>query len=229
MSHPAPMPHGEPQALVEDVFWMLGSVRMAPGVVINRTMVILRHAGELTLINAIRPGDPAVLDALGAVKHIVRIGTHGMDDAWFAEHYGATTWAPEGLPADRMLGPATEQPVPWMKTFRFAHTNTPELAILLDRDAGVLVTCDSVQNWPDTEGCSAMAKVATWAMGFNARPAQIGPPWRKRQTPEGGSLRPDYCALLKMDFDHLVGGHGKPLMGGAKEALRATVEATFQR
>lgn len=227
MRHPAAMPHGDPTPLCDDVWWMLGTVRMAPGVVINRTMVVLRHQGELTLVNAIRPQDPSVLDGLGTVRNVVRVGTHGMDDAWFAEHYGATTWAPEGYPCDKVLGPATEQPVPWMKTFRFAHTNTPELALWLDRGDGVLVTCDAIQNWPDTDRCSALAKVATWAMGFNARPAQIGPPWRKRQTPEGGSLRPDYCALLRFEFDTLVGGHGKPLVGGAKQALRETVQATF--
>ena len=50
-----------------------------------------------------------------------------------------------------------------------------------------MITCDSVQNWPDTRGCSLPAKLVTRAMGFTRRPAQIGGPWRKFMTPKGGT------------------------------------------
>lgn len=202
-------------------------MRMAPGMVINRVMTVLRHDGELTIVNAIRPHDPGILDALGKVAHVVKIGTHGVDDPWFVDHYGATRWAAEGIDADRALGPDTEVPLPDVSVFRFEHTKAPELALLLNRDGGLLVTCDAVQHWSDTGRCSLIAKAATYAMGFNARPAQIGPPWRRAMTPEGGSLEPDFRRLLDLEFDHLIGGHGNPLLGGAHDALRATVDATF--
>lgn len=222
------MPHGEPQELLPEVFWLQGTVRMGPGVIINRIMTIVRHEGELTLINAIRPTDPAILDALGTVRNVVKIGVHGMDDAWFADHYGATLWAPEGLPgADKTLVPDGDVPVPFLKVFAFELTKKPELAVLVEQGEGLLVTCDSVQNWPNTERCSLLAKGVTWAFGFTARPAQIGPPWRKLMTPDGGSLEPDFRRLVDLPFDHLVGGHGAPLVQGAREALRATVDATF--
>ncbi|TNE91536.1 MAG: hypothetical protein EP330_04845 [Deltaproteobacteria bacterium] len=227
MTHPAPMPHDTLQPLAEDVWWMRGSVRMAPGMVINRVMVVLRHEGELTVINAVRPEDPGMLDALGKVANVVKIGSHGMDDPWFLEHYGARRWAAEGLRADVVLGPETEQPVPWMQTFAFQHTVGKELALLLDRGDGILVTCDAVQHWDELAHCSFIARAATRFMGFNARPAQIGPPWRKQMTPKGGSLEPDFRRLLELEFDTVVGGHGEPLVGGAREALRATVDATF--
>ncbi|MCB9670002.1 MAG: hypothetical protein H6734_11060 [Alphaproteobacteria bacterium] len=226
--HPAVMPHGPIEALFEDVWWVQGSIRMFPGMTINRVMTVLRHDGELTLVNAVRLDDTAPLDALGKVAHVVKIGTHGMDDAWYCERYGAKRWAPAGVPADEVLAPDGPTPVPWMRVFRFESTVDPELALLLDRDAGVLVTCDAVQTWPDTARCSPIAKLASHAMGFTARPAQIGPPWRKRMTPAGGSLEPDFRRLLELPFDHAVGGHGAPLVGGAREALRATVDATFR-
>ncbi|MEQ1566092.1 MAG: hypothetical protein ABMA64_10680 [Myxococcota bacterium] len=226
---PAPMPHGPLTEVFPDVFWMQGTVRMGPGMVINRVMVVLRHDGELTVIDAIRPSDPAALDALGRVTKVVKLGMHGMDDPWYRSHYGAPLWAAEGVAgADVVLGPDTAQPTPWTRTFRFERVgHTPELALLLDRGEGVLVTCDAVQNWPDVDGCSFLAKGVTKVFGFTARPAQIGPPWRKRQTPPGGTLKPDFERLLELPFDHLIGGHGKPLIGGAKAALRATVAATF--
>lgn len=225
---PAAMPHGEPIEIFPDVFWLQGSVRMAPGVVTNRVMTVLRHEGELTVVNAIRPTDPSVLDALGAVRHVAKIGTHGMDDAWFVDHYGAKRWAPAGVEgADAVLEPGGDTPVPWVSVFRFELGTRPEVALLADRAEGVLITCDSLQNWPDTARCSLLAKAATYAMGFNARPAQIGPPWRKAMTPEGGSLEGDFRRLAELPFDHLVPGHGAPLVGGAKAAVRATVDATF--
>jgi hypothetical protein len=30
----------------DDVFWLAGTVRMGPGVTINRAMVVLRHEGS---------------------------------------------------------------------------------------------------------------------------------------------------------------------------------------
>lgn len=232
-THPAPTPHGELQELFEGVYWLQGTVRMGPGVVINRVMVVLRDdtggdEPELTVVNAIRPKDPSMLDRLGRVTKVVKLGTHGMDDAWFRDHYGAARWRARGMEdVDVELGPDTPQPVSWVRTFAFSLTDTPELALLADRADGLLITCDSVQNWPDTERCSLLAKGVSHVMGFTARPAQIGPPWRKRQTPRGGSLRPDFERLLELPFDHLLAGHGKPLIGGAKQALRDTVRDTF--
>lgn len=222
------MPHGPLQELFPDLYWLQGTTRMGPGMVINRLMVVLRHAGALTVVNPIRPQDPAVLAALGTVVNIVKLGSHGMDNDWYRATYGAKLWAAEGTPgADVALGPDTAQPLPWVRTFRFTGAREPELALLADRDRGVLLTCDAVQNWPDADGCSAIGRLAAWLIGFTARPAQIGPPWRSRQTPPGGSLKPDFERLLELPFEHLVGGHGRPLVGGAKDALRATVRATF--
>ena len=46
-------------------------------------------------------------------------------------------------------------------------------------------------------------------------------------TKPGGSLRPDFDRLLELSFENLVGAHGQPLLGGARDALRATVERVF--
>lgn len=145
---------------------------------------------------------------------------HGMDDAWFLDHCGATCWALPGVDPDDL-------PVPWLSLFTFQDTVQPEAALIADRDGGVLLCCDSVQSWPDLDGCSTLAKGMTVAMGFNKRPANIGPPWKKIQTPAGGSLRADFERLLDQPFDSMIGGHGKPLKGGAKAALTKTVQAVF--
>ena len=83
-----------------------------------------------------------------------------------------------------------------------------------------------MQNWTTTAGCSVPAKLATHAMGF-MKPAQIGPPWRKFMTPEGGSLRADFERLAGLEFRHLIGGHGTPLRDVARERLRETIARVY--
>ena len=226
-------PHGALEEVFDDIYRLQGSAVMGPGVRIPRNMVVLRHEGELTVVDAVRLDEAghAALDALGAVKHVVKIGSHGMDDAWYLDRYDAQAWAPPGVERegieDRPLPLDGPLPVPWLRLFLFEHTRAPEACLIVERAGGVLLTCDSVQHWPDLDGCSLLAKGVTKAFGFLKRPAVIGPPWLKMNTPEGGSLRPDFERLLAEEWDHLIGGHGKPLVGGAKAALEATVQAVF--
>ena len=101
-----------------------------------------------------------------------------------------------------------------------------EACLLIRRDGGLLVSCDSIQHWESTSNCSLLAKAATRLMGF-IHPANIGPPWKKFMTKSGGSLRPDFDRLLENPFENLVGAHGQPLLGGANAALRKTVERVY--
>jgi hypothetical protein len=224
-------PHGTLTPLFDDVWTLTGSVVMAPLLRLPRNMVVLRHEGELALVNSVRLSEQGLadLEALGTVRHVVRIGFHGMDDAFYVDRYGAELWALPGV--EHARGATTQElgadhaPFPGITVFRFELTNKPEAALIVN-EHGLLITCDSVQNWEDTEGCSLLAKGVTHLMGF-VKPAQIGPPWRKIMTPEGGSLRPDFERLLELDWKHLVGGHGNPLRDEAREALRRSVAREF--
>ncbi|MBK7584387.1 MAG: hypothetical protein IPI67_29800 [Myxococcales bacterium] len=233
--HPAAEPHGPIQEIADGVFWVQGSVRMGPGVRIPRNMVVVRAGEDLTLISAVRlsAAGEAELERLGKVRHVVKIGAfHGMDDAHSVERFKASYFAlPGGTresepKPDRELSP-TSLPFDDAELFCFEQTKKKEAALLVKRDGGILITCDAVQNWPDTSGCSPMAKVVTRLFGFTKRPAQIGPPWRKGMTPEGGSLRGDFERLAALEFRHLIGGHGAPLRDTARTDLAATVRATF--
>ncbi len=229
------MPHGPIEPFVKDVYFVDGLVQMATLMRFPRMMAVLRHEGELTVVNAIRldeAGEKA-LDELGSVKHLLRIGIHQLDDAYYVDRYGAKLWALDGaehsggLKTDHVYDESTELPVPDLRAVIFEHTKQPEAALLLERDDGVLITCDSVQNWLNTKGCSVMAKVAMRLMGF-VKPAQIGPPWRKMMTPEGGSLKPDFERLADLNFEHLIPGHGRPIKGGANALLRATIQRVYE-
>lgn len=224
-------PHGGIEKIIDDAWYVTGSVVMKPLVRLARNMIILRHEGELTLVNSVRlnADGEAALDALGRIAHVMKIGVHGMDDAYYCDRYGARYWLPEGASSDPIgaeNGVLTEGallPIPNSRVFRFQETATPEVALLVERQGGLLITCDSVQHWVPHGIMSPLARFLTWVMGFR-KPAQIGPPWRKRQTRPGGSLRPDFERMAALPFERLIGGHGGLLERDAQQHLRVTIE-----
>jgi hypothetical protein len=233
--YPAVMPHGPIELVADDVFWVQGSINLAPALRITRNMAIVRSGDELTLFHTVRlsPLGEAELEKLGTVKNVVKLAhAHGQDDAYYLDRFGATYWAlPNGA---REQDPEIQQelrdnnlPIDDAKLFEFQDVKEKEAALLVERGDGILITGDAVQNWPDTAGCSLPAKLVTRLMGFLKRPAQIGPPWRKMMTPKDGTLRPDFERLANLDFAHIVPAHGCPLMNTAKRDLSATIEATF--
>ena len=225
-------PHSSLEAFSSDVFVVRGSVVMMPLVRITRNMVVVRAGDDLTLINSVRLDSAGLqaLEELGNVKNVVKIGMHGMDDAFYVQRYGAGLWALPGVEHSNE-GKTTDElsddhvPFDGCRLFRFEHTVRPEAALLRESEE-LLITCDSVQNWASTEGCSAVGSAVTKMMGF-MKPAQIGPPWRKKMTPKGGSLKPDFERLAALPFRHLIGGHGDPLRETAKERLEDTINRIY--
>lgn len=73
--HPTPYGNGPIVEIFPDVFAVEGKFPLNPLAVITRIMTIVRHNGELTLINAVRlsPETEKDLEKLGTVKHVVRL------------------------------------------------------------------------------------------------------------------------------------------------------------
>ncbi len=228
---PPPQPHDPPRELLPDLLFVHGTFRMAPGMTINRNMVVLRDRGQLTLINAIRLNEAgeASLEAYGEVENVVRLGPlHGLDDPYTVQRFGARFWSQSGgdryaepLP-DVVITDETTAPVEDAEIIILKETVLPECLLLWRRHGGVLIACDAVQNWESTSRCSLLGKIACHAFGF-MHPANIGPFWIKLMTKPGGSLKPDFDRILAHEFDHLVGAHGQPLIGGARTALTKAV------
>ena len=232
---PAAQPHGPIREVFPDLFVVRGMFRIAPMVAITRNMAILRHAGELTLINSVRLGDDGIaeLKKLGTPRNLVRLGQfHGMDDPWYHQEMKLTYWASPDASArldskpDVPLVAGGPSPVPGTELFTFSGKK-PEFALLVPREGGILISCDSVQNWDRFEGSTFLGKVVLKAMGFGA-PGQIGPMWKKElEGDRPNSLKPDFDRLLALEWRHLISGHGEPLRDTAKEALRGQVAKMF--
>lgn len=223
-------PHGRFDEVFPDLFFLRGSLRLGPGVSITRNMVVVRQGDELTLVNSVRLSDDGEteLERLGKVRHLVRLGFfHGADDAYYLHRYKPTFWAPKGQQHAAGVTPEHElrdrqTPIERSSAFSFENGKQAEALLLIDRDGGVIVPCDSYQNWTSFEGCSSIGKVMMRAMRFG--PTIIGGPWVRRMGP---SVRKDFDALVERDFRHLLPAHGEPLVETAKDGLKTAIRHRF--
>ena len=229
--------HDPIEEIQPDVFMVRGCIQMNALMKITRNMAIVRHAGELTLVDPIRlsAGEEKRLDALGTVKRILRLGPfHGVDDAYYARRYGADLWAPG--PSDAHPEPkptlvfdaGTALPFPDAELFCFQGLKQPEAALLLRRGPGLLITCDSIQNYGDYRYNNLPARLLMPFIGF-PKTTIVGPMWVKAMTPGGGSLESEFRRLLELDFDQLLSAHGSWLAKGAHAACERAVDRMFSR
>lgn len=227
---PAPRaPHGPITEVFPGVFFVTGGFKFNAALSITRNMTIVRQGTELVLVNSVRlsPEGEAELDKLGKVTQLVRIGAfHGLDDPYYVDRYAPTTWAPPGgkvggKPATRELTPSAS-PIAASTVFDFEHGKHREVALVLEQDGGILLTCDSYQHWTSFAGCSLVAKAMLPVMGFG--PTVIGGPWTKAMGPE---IRKDFDRLRDVDFRHLVPAHGTVLRDDAKTGLTNAMAKRF--
>lgn len=228
------LPHTKIEEIFPDVFFVSGTrvwdfqnLRWQ----FSRNMTVLRENGELSLINTVRLDDDGLdaLDKLGKVKNIVKVGSlHSVDDAFYADRYSATVWAMDGMPLDNItahkkLAPGGEMPVSRASFFAFETTKIPEGILILDREGGIAVACDALQNWnkPDEFFSDESVEVMT-GMGFFQK-ANVGPVWM--QAAEPGAE--DFKRLKEIKFAHALCGHGEPLIGSASEQYSATFNRLF--
>ncbi|HVV83565.1 MAG TPA: hypothetical protein VHE35_10855 [Kofleriaceae bacterium] len=224
---PAALPHGPIEEVFQDVFVVRGRVKPGPGIYFDRNMAIVRRGGELVAINSVRLSDAgeAELARLGKLTHVLRIGAgHGMDDPYYVDRFAATLWGPPGMPHEvpgaRILSD-TDKPLDG-EVFTFTHGRRPEACVILPIAGGVLVSCDSYQNWTTFEHCSLLAGPFARLMGFG--PAVVGRPWAKKMGPD---VRRDLEALAEKAFVHLVPGHGSVLRDEARTHLPGAIRRRF--
>lgn len=220
--------HGAFEEVFPNVHVVQSGFRFAPGMGITRNMFVVKQGDELTIVSTARlsPEGEEKLDALGKVKHVVRIGGfHGADDPYYVHRYpDATFWAPKKLtdvPKKQRALEENEHPIEGGKIFLFKHGQMDEAALVLP--GGILVTADAYQNWTTFDGCTFLGKLMMRAMGFG--PTLIGGPWVKRQ---GQDIRKDFDRLLDVDFQHLLPGHGAPLRDHAKDGLKTAIANRFK-
>jgi hypothetical protein len=229
------LPHGDIQEIVPDVFFVTGTscpTFQGQKWQFSRNMTIVRQGDALTLINTVRLDDAGLqaLDQLGKVKNVVKIGAfHGIDDAFYVDRYRARLWAlpghqhESGLPTDETLTSGGKMPFSGCSLFVFETAKMPEGILLIDRDGGILVACDSLQNWVDADQYFSEASAEMMRQIGFIRPANVGPGWQKFCEPQAS----DFIRLKALPFRHLLSAHGVPLRNDAHAQLSATFAGLF--
>ena len=240
--HPKASPHGPFEELFEGIWFVRGGIRlpMLMPMKIGRSMTVVQGVDGLTLFNTMRLSEPGLrqLESLGAVKHVIRLGGfHGRDDGFYRERYGATVHALKGQQYVRGLEPNKAARAPYMEpdewlteTSRlpiagatlkvFSTSSPPEGLCIIERHGGIVISGDSLQNTPGPDAFySFAAKLMMKRYGF-LKAYNVGPGWLQFASPS----RQDVRAILNLEFDHVLPGHGTPVIGGAKEKYRPAIE-----
>jgi hypothetical protein len=227
------MPHGDIEEVFDDVFFVTGTMRSVFGganLQYSRNMTIVRDQGELTLINAVRLDDAglAALDHLGKVTNVVKLGAmHGLDDAFYVDRYRARLWAvrglehESGLPTDVELAPGGPMPFSGCSLFVFETSSKPEGVLRLDRDGGILIGVDALQNWRAPDRFFDESSIALMRQFGFFQPANVGPGWRQAYKPQAS----DFARLKQLSFRHVLCAHGEPL----RDTAHAEFSDRFQR
>ena len=229
------MPHGKIQEIFKDVFFVSGTMKnefFGSNWQFSRNMTVVREDGKLTILNSVRLNEKGLkeLESLGKITNVVRLGDmHGVDDRFYIDTYNATYWAipgmsmPEGLKMDKELSEGGEMPFGDATFFQFKTTKRPEGIIRLDREGGIMIACDSLQNWTEPDEFFHKDTVETMQkMGFFV-PANLGLAWLHESDPQAS----DFSDLKKIPFEHALCGHGYPLVNNAQQQYHNTFKRMF--
>lgn len=237
--HPEAQQHGEITELFPDVFFVTGTIAM-PGRLpmrFSRNMTVLRHDGELMLVNSIRLDASGLkaLEQLGNIAHVIRLaGFHGMDDPFYKDRYGAKVWSVDapylsgfGTGAEPYLQPdvtidsETKLPLPDAALIDFKSAKPGEGLLFVEREGGIIVSGDCLQNWAKSDRYFSLpAKIMMRMMGF-IKAHNVGPGWLKAAKPNVGEVK----SLLDREFEHVLPAHGAPVLGNAKQHYSPVINA----
>jgi hypothetical protein len=215
--------HGQLKEIFPNIFFVMGTnITTYEGTQLqhSRNMVVVKNANELTLINTVRLNEIglAALDNLGQVKNVVRIGAfHGRDDAFYLDKYQAKLWALQGMQhehhkvTDTELKSGGNMPFPDCSLFVFETSTHPEGILNVNREGGILITCDSVKNWTHADKYFSEETAKLYqSMGFFGL-ATISKIWQQASHVKGQ----DFARLKLLSFRHLLSAHGEPLLNEA--------------
>lgn len=233
------LPFDPPEQIADDLFVVKGCVKPSPIVRFTRNMAIVRDEGQLTLINPVRMDEAGLskLEALGAVKHVLRLGPmHGMDDVFYVDRYQAPFWSFTKQTTytepsiDHPLEDGGALPFSNAELFGFDHMKETEGAILLHREPGnVLLTCDGVQSYstpPHTPHTNAFTRFMMPFIGFPKKTI-VGPVWVKLLVEDKDGIHKEFKRLLEWEFDQLLAAHGTFLPTKAHAEVTAAVDKMF--
>lgn len=234
---PPVRPHSGLQQCFPDVWTVKGSIHIGM-MRFSRNMTVVRQGEDLVLINTVRMDEAglAALDALGTVRHILRIGGwHGSDDPFYKDRCGCPvsdiqgqryfegTTAEKGITyfeADHHLDETSPLPIEGASLY-IVHTTPPEGILRLPAGGGTLVTADALTHWPAADAYFNFAGKMGMKLAGMMKSYGMMPPWADKYHPP----KAEVAGILELEFNHVIPGHGEFVQGGAVEKFRPFLEA----
>lgn len=218
--------HGKIKEVLKNIYFVTGTMKnefFGSMWQFSRNMTIVKEGESLTLLNSVRLNDEGLadLDRLGKVVNVVRLGDmHGVDDPFYVNRYNATFWALPNMTVQKELTIKPlqedgEMPLKDCSLFEFKTVKRPECILRLDRDDGIAIACDSLQNWVSHDEFFDDETIVTMTNMDFFKTANFGPAWIYESQPQAS----DFARLKKMQFKHAFCGHGVPLLNNAQEAF----------
>lgn len=224
--------HGEIKEVFPNLYVVTGTNKTVhEGVELQHScnMVIVKQADELTLINTVRLKGEGLnaLDRLGRVSHVMRIGAfHGRHDAFYIDRYSAKLWALKGMQHDHAKTADVElivngkMPFADCSLFVFETSMQPEGILHINREEGILISCDSIKNWTKQDAFFSDETAKLYQkLGFIGT-ATISQMWLQACKVQAQ----DFKQLLALPFKHLISAHGEPLFQVAHEQLALSIQ-----
>ena len=234
---PPVRPHGELREVFPDVFVVTGSITVKP-LRFSRNMTVVRQGEGLVLVNTVRLNDAglAALDALGEVRHILRIGGwHGTDDEFYKDRYGCPVTMVKGqryfdgssaekgstyFEADHQIDANSELPIDGASLY-IINTVPPEAILRIPAGGGTLIAADALMHWPRADNYFSFLGRIGMKLGGMLKPFSMMPPWIQKYRPDPAEL----AGVLDLGFDNVLPGHGELVIGDAVEKFRPAIEA----
>jgi hypothetical protein len=223
-------PNGAPLTRLGDGVWVASAPVRILGTKLTSTMTILRLGDGSLLVHspiALTPERRTALEALGTVSHFYspNLFHHVHIGDWAKAYPSTRVHAPKGLAKkrpdlriDRVHGASPEPAFAGVVDEHFIDGFRLRETALFYRPARSLVVADLVHNVGSRH--TGWTKFYTRAMGFYDRVA-ISSIIRWTAFSDRAAARKSLDALLALPFDHIVVGHGAPVVTDAREALRS--------
>lgn len=168
------------------------------------------------------------LESLGTIENIVRLGHfHGRDDAFYQKKYSAKLWAMDGMDfskgakADILFDKDTNSyPFSKGRLIPFLTTKYPESVLYIDKNGGILVTCDSIKNWIKSDRFFSVETANDFSKSGVFGRVKIDDVWLNAMQPQNSDLE----NLLSIDFKHLVSAHGPVIKNEGYQLVKESIE-----
>jgi len=223
------LPHQKITKNYENIYSLMGSMKLFGIFKYSRNMVILKDGENLCLVNPVRLNEveEKKLISMGKIHSILKLGRlHSIDVPYYMDKFSPKLWASSNdsfvqkhnYKIDIDLEETTSIPFLELQIYSFRTSRENEAVAYLPKDGGVLLACDALVNMKKID------PMANWLVRTLSKilpePTYIGPNWIKIMKPK----KIDFDNILKFEFENMIPAHGPILKQKASQKIKDYID-----